>query len=676
MKLSNIIILFCVFLAPKVFSLDLVIPVIIYENTSKNINPIIGSSTTTIKKEEFSSKTNKLFHEILDFNSGIKSRSIYGSSSSGSKTTLDIRGMGAQAKSNVLIMINGQRLNNIDMGAIDFPSIPIDSIARVEVYKGNSASVLYGDGAIGGAINIITKPGIDNTYKNELIVKSGTFNKKELIYNNAQRYDLFNIDFALNHTETDGYRDENESHQNNFTSQITLPSTNGDHFISFNLNEQVMSTPSDRSQIELYKNRRGSDTPNDYIKGNGRSILYSKKINLKKDNFFVLGLSFRQKNSYSDLQTSASYPTYSETFTKNYQLNPRINQSFNFFNKKIKSVYGIDVSYADYESLRKKNSIAIPKHTYNAWQYTQSLYTQQNLIISDNLSVGGGSRVQRNSIGIGDHLRINAPNYESWDVQHDKLTNKQNNYVLNIGFEQKIKKNNYIYGRIGNGFRYPNIDDRIGGSGGTSFALLTQKTDEIELGYKRQTGSYSSNISYYLMDGKNELGYDSDSFVNVNINSTRRYGLEFMQKYKALDNLLFNSNFTWAEAKYTSNSEKAYAKKIKGKDVPLVPQYSFDGSINWKLFDKIEIEPSIHYQDGMRMESDDENFQDTKIPRHFLTNLSMITNTDFFQLSLSVKNIFNEKYHNYAVASSGTNGAYNAYPEPGSEIMLSLSTKF
>ena len=49
---------------------------------------------------------------ILDQESGIKSRSIYGSSSSGSKTTLDIRGMGAQAKSNVLILINGQRLNN------------------------------------------------------------------------------------------------------------------------------------------------------------------------------------------------------------------------------------------------------------------------------------------------------------------------------------------------------------------------------------------------------------------------------------------------------------------------------------------------------------------------------------------------------------------------------------
>ena len=50
--------------------------------------------------------------------------------------------MGAQAKNNVLILINGQRLNNIDMSEIDFPSIPKESIKRIESFKGNAASVI------------------------------------------------------------------------------------------------------------------------------------------------------------------------------------------------------------------------------------------------------------------------------------------------------------------------------------------------------------------------------------------------------------------------------------------------------------------------------------------------------------------------------------------------------
>ena len=78
----------------------------------------------------------------------------------------------------------------------------------------------------------------------------------------------------------------------------------------------------------------------------------------------------------------------------------------------------------------------------------------------------------------------------------------------------------------------------------------------------------------------------------------------------------------------------------------------------------------------MRMESDDENFQDTKIPSHFITNLSLNSKFGKYFGNISINNIFNEKYHNYAVASSSTVGTYNAYPEPGREIILSLGMKF
>ena len=104
-----------------------------------------------------------------------------------------------------------------------------------------------------------------------------------------------------------------------FTSQLIIPSNNGDHFSSFNANEQIMSTPSDRSQDELYSDRRGSDTPNDYISSEGSSILYTKKFKINDESKLILSSSIRNKDSYSDLQTSESFPSYTETFTKNYQ---------------------------------------------------------------------------------------------------------------------------------------------------------------------------------------------------------------------------------------------------------------------------------------------------------------------------------------------------------------------
>ena len=65
-----------------------------------------------------------------------------------------------------------------------------------------------------------------------------------------------------------------------------------------------------------------------------------------------------------------------------------------------------------------------------------------------------------------------------------------------------------------------------------------------------------------------------------------------------------------------------------------------------------------------------------KIPSHFLFNLDIKHNHKYFDVSISIKNILNQKYHNYAVASSTTQDRYNAYPEPGREIFLSISKNF
>ena len=59
-----------------------------------------------------------------------------------------------------------------------------------------------------------------------------------------------------------------------------------------------------------------------------------------------------------------------------------------------------------------------------------------------------------------------------------------------------------------------------------------------------------------------------------------------------------------------------------------------------------------------------------------VTNISVTSKFGKFFSTLSVNNVLNEKYHNYAVASSSTLGAYNAYPEPSRVIIFSLGTNF
>lgn len=68
-----------------------------------------------------------------------------------------MRGWGENGFGRVLVMVDGQRLNFADMSAPLLSQIDLGSIGRVEILQG-SQSVLHGDAASAGAINIVTDP--------------------------------------------------------------------------------------------------------------------------------------------------------------------------------------------------------------------------------------------------------------------------------------------------------------------------------------------------------------------------------------------------------------------------------------------------------------------------------------------------------------------------------------
>ena len=71
---------------------------------------------------------------------------------------IDIRGYGEAAPQNVLVLVNGRRVNSPDLSGADLSLIPVDAIERIEVYRG-PASALFGDNAAAGVVNIILKAG-------------------------------------------------------------------------------------------------------------------------------------------------------------------------------------------------------------------------------------------------------------------------------------------------------------------------------------------------------------------------------------------------------------------------------------------------------------------------------------------------------------------------------------
>jgi len=112
-----------------------------------------SSNISVITRAEIERSPARSIPDLLKTVAGLDVRPLYGSM--GIDATVDIRGTGETAGSNTLILIDGQRLNPVDMGSIKWETIPLSVIRQIEIVRG-SGSVLYGDRAAAGVINIIT----------------------------------------------------------------------------------------------------------------------------------------------------------------------------------------------------------------------------------------------------------------------------------------------------------------------------------------------------------------------------------------------------------------------------------------------------------------------------------------------------------------------------------------
>ncbi len=130
--------------------------------------------------------------------------------SSSAATRVKIRGSDPKQ---VLILLDGQKINNSSDGVADISFIPLDIVERLELFKGG-ASAEFGPDALGGVINIITRaPRLHENTKLNLSVSGGRWNsrKYQLLGENLIHIKHLSTRFVYNQRESDGDFDFNYS---------------------------------------------------------------------------------------------------------------------------------------------------------------------------------------------------------------------------------------------------------------------------------------------------------------------------------------------------------------------------------------------------------------------------------------------------------------------------------
>ena len=206
-----------------------------------------GSNITIISKEDLASQHGKNLPQILETYSGIDVRRLY-DGVGGTNSSLDIRGFGEASKSNSLILVNGIRLNDIDMSNVNLSYIPIDSIERIEIIRGGSAGTLYGSGVIGGAVNIVTK---NDNLQNRGELSFGSYNKLGADFSLSSSFGKNQSSFFFRNSNftSDTFRDAGDYSDENFV---------------LNINNTTNQT---KFNLDIFSSYREQDLPGPRVKG-------------------------------------------------------------------------------------------------------------------------------------------------------------------------------------------------------------------------------------------------------------------------------------------------------------------------------------------------------------------------------------------------------------------------
>ena len=217
------------------------------------------AATTVIDKDSIRRSSAQNLAELL---AGVPGMQFSPAGGLGAQTSLFLRGTESD---HTLILVDGVQMTTSTGSAGKLEFIPLDQIERVEIVRGPRSSV-YGSEAIGGVLNIITKPHSSEDFNGSLKVMAGTQNSSDAnlglqgrvgntaLSLNASRQQTDGIDFSeRGSSDDDGY--ENDSYSLSLTHQFgerfSLSSTYSSFDARSDYDDGVVNTDSQQFSTTL-----------------------------------------------------------------------------------------------------------------------------------------------------------------------------------------------------------------------------------------------------------------------------------------------------------------------------------------------------------------------------------------------------------------------------------------
>ncbi len=555
--------------------------------------------------------------DVLRGQGGIQINDLFGD---GSRATVGIRGFGSNAAANSLILIDGRRLNNSDLGAPDLNSVALKDIERVEIVQG-SAGTLYGDQAVGGVINIITRR--PDRFQVSLVGSVGSYNRLQGFAAIANRH-ANGIGYRITGEKrvADNYRDNNNLDYSNFFGTLDFRHSRGLVFIEYQNVDEELETPGALFADQVAEDRRQAQNPDDFVDTN----TWVARAGLTQSIFSSWALRAEYTDRESDgsgVLSVAGMPGPVVTHRRHTEITPRLIGTINGRYGESLITFGADLFHTDFFLESVLGVIDNDQTMYG-------LYAQAVVPVSERLTLTGGIRhagVENTITGA-----LLPPNTEISD----------NVTVGEAGIAFRPDRMWRLYGRVDTNYRFVLADEFTSASFG-GMIPETQTGTSYELGAEWDGIGAHAKLLLYRLDLNDEIAFDPILFINTNIGDTRREGVILEGDYTPIDKLTLLGHFSYVDAEVVDGP-------LQDSEIPFVANYIARASANYRFSERLSAFFEL-YGISDRVAQGDFANRLAGLPSYVVGNLNLTYRRNRFALAFLINNVFDKEYSDSAIAS-------------------------
>ncbi len=674
MHSKSVIAVITLALAAQAFAAEDAVVVTATRFPEKQLEHPVG--VTVITREQIANSAVATLPELLSRYAGINTRNNSGSPD----VSIDLRGFGMSGDQNTLVLLDGQRLNDIELTTVSWSAIPLDAIERVEILRGGGA-VLYGAGASGGTINIITRSPIAGDKSAAVSTSYGSYSTNELRGTVNVAGTNTGLSLTANQYNSDNYRVNNRLEQGNLLGDLRWTGDRAGLVFKFGLDNQSLRLPGVRTAAQLGTDPRGSATPNDYSARDGAQATLSGRYAFDSAEFAV-DLSYRdtKRIGFFDDYTGSGFSTFTDTHAKVWTLTPRLKKPYRFLGRDHVLVFGMDADIWDYRGLRaaRFEQLGAPQVDLAATQKDRAYYAQNHTALGVDTKLTLGARLQQVDITAND--RVNPASYANASQARSPRAWEA---ALRHNFTPALA----LYGKLGASFRVASVDEIYSQFGGPVFDSIvaplepqTSRDHEIGLEYKSSSGRIRASL--YRMDLRNEIHFNAVTFSNMNLSPTRREGVELEGNRKLSERFDLFASYTHARAVFREGTYNGFDSNflpisvdLSGKNVPLVPRNSAKLGLTWQLADRTRLSGALAYVGRQYFDNDQSNTFPGQMASFVTADAKLSRVAGSWTFTLAGNNLTDKKYYTYAIRN-GAGTSFNAYPMAGRNFLLTAAYRW